>query len=208
MRFRLGRTVFEMSYPLVVCMTAILLIDRSMSVVICFSSALLHELGHIAALRLFRCFPERIKLTLFDIAICCNKKNFLPTSKDIVVTLAGVAVNFFCAVSGYFLFVITNQEYFYTFVCANLTLGIFNSMPVETLDGGQALFLILSEHTTLIKARRILTVVSLLILFPCACTGAYILLRSHYNFTLLLSSLYLIAVVLIRDRKPCRKPEK
>ena len=201
LRFRVGSTVFEMSYPLVVCMTAILLIDRTMSVVICFLSAILHELGHIAALRVFGCCPEKITLTLFDIAIGCSKKDLLPTSKDIIVTLSGVTVNYLCAAAGHILFILTGCDYFHTFECASLTLGIFNSMPVESLDGGQALLLILCEHTTLIKAQRILTVISFLILFPCALTGAYILLRSRYNFTLLISSLYLIAVILFRDRK-------
>ena len=86
------------------------------------------------------------------------------------------------------------------FVSAHLTLGVFNSIPVSTLDGGQALLILLQHRMSPYRANRILDVLSLVILFPLAAAGFWVLLRSKYNFTLLAVSLYLIAVVLLKKQ--------
>ena len=65
MRFRVGSINFEVSFPLVALMTAVVVFDTTMSVLICFISAFMHELGHIAAMRYYNSPPKTIKLTLF-----------------------------------------------------------------------------------------------------------------------------------------------
>ena len=53
MRFRVGSINFEVSFPLVALMTAVVVFDTTMSVLICFISAFMHELGHIASIRYY-----------------------------------------------------------------------------------------------------------------------------------------------------------
>ncbi len=200
MSFRIGRTVFELSFPLVGIMTAVILLDTSMSVLLCFAAAIMHELGHLAAMRYYGCIPDRIKLTLFDIAITDRKKVMRNSSHNLVITLAGVAVNFISAVICYIIFSFTGNSVLQQFFASHLTLGLFNSLPVDTLDGGQALLLILTRFFSPDTSEKILMFLSVMVLIPAACLGFLILLQTKYNFTLLLAALYLTAVILYREK--------
>lgn len=196
MRLPLGRLTLVVSYPLVCIMTSVIILDHSCSVVLCFLAALMHESGHLAALARFHAAPDTIKLTLFDIAIIDNRKALRKTSQELVVILAGVSVNFISAAISYALYILLDCQELLIFSAAHLTLGIFNSLPVYSLDGGQALSLLLAKHFSPGKTDVIITVVSLVFLFPMALCGFLILLQTRYNFTLLLASVWLIAETL------------
>lgn len=198
MSFKFGKIKFELSFPLVCLMTAVIIFDTSMSVILCFLSALLHETGHILALKYYKSYPEKIKLTLFDVAIIDRKKYSRTDKSELIITLSGVAVNFFLSAVSFILFRIFNHHLLSDFSYANLTLALFNSLPVDSLDGGQALFIILSKYLSPVSAVRTLNIISFIVLIPTAVVGFLILLQSKYNFTLLLTALYLIALILLK----------
>lgn len=197
MNFRIGRTEISVSFPLVGIMTAIIIADRSFSVVICFCAALMHESGHIIALRLCGYVPEKISLTLFDIAITDSGKALRSFRSEVFVTLAGVAVNFLSSAAGFLVYSIERNEYLMMFISVHLVLGLFNSLPVSGLDGGQVLALVLSRRMTPRTADRIMKIISAAVLVPAAAAGFLVLIRTRYNFTLLTASLYLLAAALL-----------
>ena len=198
MTFQLGKISFELSFPLVALMTAVIIFDTSMSVIICFAGVIAHEAGHLLALRYFGSYPQKIKLTLFDIAIIDRKKITLSDKAEIIITLAGVTVNFILAGISYFFI---QNPYMEIFFNTNLTLGLFNSLPIDSLDGGQALFILLSRKFSPFTSMKILDIISFIILIPVAAMGFLVLLQSKYNFTLLLTALYLIAIILLKNTK-------
>lgn len=198
MTFQLGKISFELSFPLVALMTAVIIFDTSMSVIICFAGVIAHEAGHLLALRHFGSYPQKIKLTLFDIAIIDRKKTTLSDKAEIIITLAGVTVNFILAGISYFFI---QNPYMEIFFNTNLTLGLFNSLPIDSLDGGQALFILLSRKFSPFTSMKILDIISFIILIPVAVMGFLVLLQSKYNFTLLLTALYLIAIILLKNTK-------
>lgn len=200
MSFRLFGIRFSMSLPLVCIMTAVVLLDTTLSVTVCFIAAIMHELGHLSAIRHFGSKPEEIRLTLFDIAIRENGSGLRRDKAQLVIVLAGVFVNFLFAAVSYVIYRLSGADIFMLFTQAHLTLGVFNSLPVDSLDGGQALCIILSRRLCEKSVRRVMDIVSLIILLPTACAGFYLLLCSVYNFTLLLTSLYLAALLLFRKR--------
>lgn len=201
MSFCIGKLKLELSFPLVALMTAVIIFDTTMSIIVCFIAIILHESGHLIALRHYNSFPEKIKLTLFDIAIIDNKKYSRSTKDELVVVLAGVLINFISALIFYILFQYFDLNFFKNMYISNLSLGIFNILPIDTLDGGQALFLIISMKFSIHCSMIILDIISFIILVPVACIGFLILLQSKYNFTLLLTSLYLIAIILLKHCK-------
>ncbi len=201
MTLRIGKLSVELSYPLVAIMTAVIILDRSMSVIVCFAAAIMHESGHIIALRRCGAMPERVKLTLFDIAIIDQKKYTRSYGQELVVVLAGVTVNFAMALLFLIFYRITEVETLMLLCSANLGLGIFNSLPVDSLDGGQALLIILCRFLSPRTASIVLDVISFIILIPAACIGFFVLLNSQYNFTLLITALYLIALILLKHKK-------
>ena len=100
-------------------------------------SALCHELGHLAALRLAGTEVELLRLTAFGAEIRADTR-YLPYPKEILCTLAGPAVNLVLAL------VFARIAGDYVLAGANLLLGVFNLLPVPSLDGGRALFLLVS----------------------------------------------------------------
>lgn len=100
-------------------------------------SALCHELGHLAALRLAGAEVELLRLTAFGAEIRADTR-YLPYPKEILCTLAGPAVNLVLAL------VFARIAGDYVLAGANLLLGAFNLLPVPSLDGGRALFLLVS----------------------------------------------------------------
>ena len=103
MTFQLRHLCIEISFPLVALMTAVIIFDTSMSVIICFASVIAHETGHLLAMKYFGSYPQKIKLTLFDIAIIDRKKITRSNKAELVITLAGVTVNFILVTISYFL---------------------------------------------------------------------------------------------------------
>lgn len=100
-------------------------------------AALCHELGHLLALRLAGAEVERLRLTAFGAEILADTR-FLPYPREILCTLAGPAVNLALAL------LLSRVAGDYTLAGANLLLGGFNLLPIPSLDGGRALYLLVS----------------------------------------------------------------
>lgn len=188
MKFKLFSTAFEVSFLTVAIMSAVIILDSSFKVTACIFSAVIHECGHIAAMRFFSITPSRIKLRLFDIVIDAKTdKNFI---SDFVITLCGPLANLVFAVVFYF--------FSDTLFIANLTIGIFNLLPVETFDGGHALSLLLSRKLSLSTTKNLIKILTLIILVPIFLSGILVLFYSKYNYSLLLISLYLVAILFLK----------
>lgn len=201
MRFDLGPLRLDISYPLAAAMALILICDKSMSAAVCFLAVIIHESGHLLMLARFGSFPRHIKLTLFDIAIADEKKPLRSFSRELAVVLAGVAVNLLTGTVSFLAGKWLCLPMLTSFAGANFSLALFNSLPADSLDGGQALLLILCEKLPLNKAFAAADIISFIVLIPCCVLGFWLLLRSRYNYTLLVSSVYLMTLILIRKSK-------
>lgn len=100
-------------------------------------SALCHELGHLGALHLAGAEVERFRLTAFGAEIRADTC-YLAYPREILCTLAGPAVNLLLAL------VFSRVAGDYVLAGANLLLGVFNLLPIPSLDGGRALYLLVS----------------------------------------------------------------
>lgn len=185
-------------------MTAVVLLDTSQTVVLGCLSAILHELGHLIFMKKYNSFPRNIKISLFDVAIIDDNRKSHTLKQELLIALGGVMMNFIFGAIFFVLFLNLNYDFLLILAGTNILLLVYNLLPVDTLDGGQALYLILSSHLPEASTERIMLIVSLVILFPCAVLGFLLLIESRYNFTLLLTSLYLIAVILLKQVKPVR----
>lgn len=96
-----------------------------------------HELGHLAALGLSGARAERFRLTAFGADIQADTR-YMPYGRELLCTLAGPAVNLALAI---LLARVTGD---YLLAGANLLLGGFNLLPMPSLDGGQALHILIS----------------------------------------------------------------
>ena len=188
MSFRLGELRIYVGYEAVAALTAVLLLDRENRIVLCMTAAVLHELGHLLMMRLCGIGVRGISLRLFDVRIDADAPRTF--RDDLCVTLGGVGVNLLLAAA----FVPSGSFFGH----ANLALGCFNLLPVFSLDGGRALYLLLMRRHEPRVCGRVVKIISFLILLPLMTAGFYTLIRSGYNYSLLTVSLYLTAVLLLQ----------
>ena len=122
---------FSLLFPAMVAVTVTL--DSTTLSVWCLTASLMHEMGHFIALLFFDCKPRRISVGLFGMRVEQDPARRLAYRQDALVSLAGPAVNLvtFCILS------LTKGNEAAALV--HLTLGAFNLLPIEPLDGGQVL---------------------------------------------------------------------
>ncbi len=111
-------------------------------------SALCHELGHLTALRLAGARVEAFRLTAFGAEIQADTR-YLSYGREILCTMAGPAVNLALAL------VLARVTGDYLLAGANLILGVFNLLPMPSLDGGRALYLLVSWAADPMAADRV-----------------------------------------------------
>ncbi len=178
----------EVSFFTVALMSVVLILDTSNKVLFCFVCALIHESGHLFSMLMFSIKPKSIKLRAFDIVIDADvDKSFIV---DLIVTLSGPLFNFLSA----FVFYFINE----TMCIASVLLGVFNLLPLESFDGGHALSLLLCRKLSFRTVLLILKVLTFIFLVPMFLLGVLVLFYSKYNYSLLLISLYLLAVVFLK----------
>ncbi len=162
-------------------------------------SAGLHEAGHLTAMLLLPGHaPTEISLTPFGLKIRSSPLAAFADGNPAVLA-AGSGVNLalaaiFYALGSFF----PHLTFFYRFASLNLVMGLVNLLPVETLDGGGLLRLLLRRFFSDRACDILMTAVSLVTLTVMAFAGFIVLLRTRYNFTLLGMSLCLLFSLLLR----------
>ena len=151
-------------------------------------AALLHELGHIVAVFLVGGRVTAIAIEPFGGEISTGGS--IPSYRgELVVSLAGPAVNFFCALP---LFLDASPCFLSYFALCSLGLGLFNLLPIKALDGGDILHTLLLlglEPDLSDRICRIVTVLFVCLFFGVTLVG-WVYLR--FNPTLVLLSVYLL----------------
>ncbi len=105
------------------------------------TAAALHELGHLAVMRYYGVSVKCFRLTALGAELDAPPLARLPYGRELIITLAGVTVNLFCAVLLALLGLRTWREWPFVFAGAHLVLAAFNLLPVVPLDGARALCL-------------------------------------------------------------------
>ncbi len=188
MRTKIFGTTIEVSFLTVAVMSAIVMLDTSNRFLSCIFCALIHECGHLVTMIAFKVDITSIKFRLFDILIEGKPdRTFL---SDLVITINGPCFNFLFAL----VFYLFDSPMSYM----NLIFGVFNLLPVDTFDGGHITSLLLSRKLSFKTIRIIMKVLTFVFLLPIFLVGVLVLFYSRYNYSLLLISLYLVAVLFLK----------
>lgn len=188
--FALGKCRIELGFSCFALFSFCCLFPAAGSGAFFLAAALLHELGHGAAMAAFGAAPSAITLSALGCRMVPGKTLSYP--QGAAVSLAGPGMNLLCA-AGAFALGAGDSPFF----AASLALGLLHSLPIAPLDGGLALHSLLRQALPPETAGRASLAVGLSLLFPLACLGFLVLLRTRYNFTLLALSVYLMLYLVL-----------
>ncbi|MCQ2470983.1 MAG: hypothetical protein MJ147_02995 [Clostridia bacterium] len=147
----------------------------------------LHEIGHLTAIAIFKGNIKSITLGAYGMRIDTIQSYRISPKKEIIISLAGPIVNFALVILG----IILKKQ---SLININLCLGIFNMMPTGTTDGQTALLNTLILHTERQKAEKILKKISGTFLILLYTLGIIILIKSKLNFSLLAMAIYMTVI--------------
>lgn len=177
--------------------TLIIVTDRQNVAIFAVLSSVLHEFGHIFAMKLLDYKLKRIKIGFVnsDIILSVHKN-----SDMIKILLSGSFVNFCIALISKLLFFNTQRGLFEIIFLQNFFIGMLNLLPIEMLDGGIILSLILNDKIgNFEKSKKISDIISVVFLVPISIVGFLVLISSKYNFSLVLLSCYLFSYILFKE---------
>lgn len=200
MKFRLLNIDFSVSYSLVCLGAMCIILNIFTGFLCCLIAVVLHECGHFFAMLVCKSPPDKIKISLFEIKIINSSRQLNTTRQNIFIIFFGPFANFICFILFYLLYLL-NNEIFLPIAMANLCTGLFNMLPVISLDGGQLMYVILCKKVSEKSAENAVNIIAIIFLFPLTVLGFVVLLSSRYNFSLLFVCAYLIASLLFRNNR-------
>ena len=146
--------------------------------------------------------PQKISFGLFGLSVLRRNDIKLNYKNEIITAFCGPFVNIliFIGVVPFYLNY-RNNEILFSVIAVNAALAFFNLLPVSGLDGGRILECALLRKTSVEKTEFILCIISLVFLIPLTVAGFLTLVKSGYNFTLLLLSVYLLVLLIVKGIK-------
>ncbi|MBQ7745326.1 MAG: site-2 protease family protein [Ruminococcus sp.] len=198
MKLKIAKIKIEISFTLICIAGICVILGITSGFVWCAAAVLIHELGHLLMMIKLGFLPEKIKISAFEIKIFDSKRQSRSEKQNFFIIFSGPAVNFICFIPFYLLYLLGNEN-FLPFALANLSVGLFNSLPVLSLDGGQIIFILLKRRLNPARAEKIVDIITLITIFPLAVLGFAVLFKSKYNFSLLFICAYLIISLVTRS---------
>ena len=199
-QFNFGGCKITVSFPFLTIITLLLLIDDSGFFIYGFFAAIIHECGHILAMLIKNCKPREIIFRAFDINIIDKSRIKRNYNDDLFILIAGPLFNIIFSLVLFFVYKIYGFNSLIKPIFLNIFIGIFNILPIESLDGGQIFFNLLCRKLSIKTSENFIILASFMILMPIAVLGFYILIKSRYNFSLLLLSCYLMGILLLNHK--------
>lgn len=199
MSFYIKDTEIKIGFLFAASVAALLCFDVGPQVQLSVLSGILHEGGHILSLLLLGERPQKISFGLFGLSVLRRNDIKLNYKNEIITAFCGPFVNVLILI-GVLPFYLNyrNNEILLSVVVVNSALAFFNLLPVSGLDGGRILECALLRKKSVEKAELILCITSLAFLIPLTVAGFLTLVKSGYNFTLLLLSVYLLALLIVK----------
>lgn len=152
--------------------------------------AMLHETGHLIALKAVGAQVCRIEVMMFGAQIktgghmCCY-------GADALVYAAGAAANFIGAVCAYVTYLYFPLTEVMFLIFSNLFYAFFNMTPIRGLDGGGFLESLLLMRFEPGKVWKIIEIVSLVFILLLFFASLWVITVSKSNFSLLFVVIYL-----------------
>lgn len=166
--------------------------DQTMVLVPFLLAAVLHEMGHLAALRYYEIPLRQITLTCLGGTIRADL-TWAGYWQEMAISLSGPLVNFAAAyLSAQKAHYTGDLESAFLFAGANFLLGAVNLLPIIPLDGGCAIRALSYRLLGLETGDRVCRLISLCGAAMVTTGGIWLFARTQCNLSLLMLGLFLL----------------
>jgi stage IV sporulation protein FB len=174
----------------VVFVPIIIYLDYYIEYFIIFFSMIVHELAHIFAAKLMNAKLQAVKISPIGI-YATIKYNNLSLAKRSFINISGPIANLLFFTVCFILKAYCLNDMLF-FIYANISLAVFNLLPIFPLDGGRLLKDIFEVKLGLFKASKYIRKISLIFLVLLSFFGMIQYFSSGYNVSLLVLVIYFL----------------
>ncbi|WZL71575.1 M50 family metallopeptidase [Clostridiaceae bacterium 35-E11] len=163
------------------------------NVVISFFIVLFHEGAHMMMAKTLGYRIESIELFPFGGVARIEESIAVNPQHEVMIAIIGPLINFIAVLISYNLLNILHisNELFVFFIYANLTIGIFNLLPIIPLDGGRVFRAYLAYLIGFKRATKIAVIIAKAISFFLFLWGCYVIQYHKLNFLVLFIAIFL-----------------
>lgn len=154
-------------------------------------AAALHELGHYAAMRALGCRLQALRLTACGAEMELSSARTVPYVHELIITLCGPLTNLFLALLCANLPLSSEMQYLFAGV--NISLGLFNLLPIYPMDGGNCLQILLVISFGDVRGRALAHGVSWMISLLLLLLGIIAFAFHHAQISLCVTAFWLFA---------------
>ncbi len=198
-----GKVHLSISPGFLLSLAVLLYFDRQNILPWLLPGCVLHEAAHWAALHLMGGGVSEIRLSVSGVAMELRNPGRLSYPGELATTLAGPIANLFLALLMAFLGRWITAPAIYLLSGLNFGLMVWNLLPAEPLDGGRALYFILSWLVSPMCAGMILRITSVVTGVIMTILGLYAL-KHGGGFTLLTTGIWLLFKIPSWRKRTCQ----
>ena len=197
MTIKIFGSKITISFLFTALIALLLLFDKSGIFVLALIAIIIHETGHLLAMKLLKQTPLEIRMMPAGVIITKNK--ILTSFKDeFIIASGGIILNLFFTI----IFVIfykyqISQRFFLSLAIINIIIAIFNMLPIYGLDGYDMLRILLCRKN---EKAHIMIIISSVTICLILILGI-ILFYKYYNPTLMITALYLIILTILNLKR-------
>ena len=164
------------------------------NICIIFFICIVHEFGHVIFIKLFKYEITSIELFPFGGFTTINKRINTSINKDIIISIAGIFNQMILLVFLLFFKKYMNNITYNLFIQYNLTIMIFNMLPIIPLDGNNIIHLLLEKFFSYKLSNKINILLSIIFFI------LFIIVNYIYNFDNLIIIIFLLYKLIIYIR--------
>ena len=198
MQFKFGNTRIIISFTFFALIIILISLNKTEFLYSTIIFAILHETGHLLALKHFKISIEEFKVSLFGGNIKILNNNKIQYYQNAIISFCGPLVNLFFFVLFYLLNIFLKNKFINEIYVINLVLAAFNLLPFYNFDGGKILTSILMNFLQEKTVNYIITITSFIILIPFTYLAVYIFMLDSKNFYLLVSAVLMLLTIIFK----------
>ncbi len=191
MKIRLFGIDFEITFLFTALIAFVIAINSPFNVLATILSSLLHETGHLVVMCSLNNYPQCVRLEFTGMNIKRQPSVKISTKNEIFIALGGPLINAVVLLVSCVLLCFFESEKILTIACVNLILMTFNLLPVKRLDGGMALYFLLSKKFSSDICAKVLKTTSIIFIILIYIWGIYVFVSTNYNITVLIIAIFL-----------------